>query len=152
MASAALEYNQSEAATNQQDALKQRLSTGLRWSDTCQTLTNWSVKDRHQQAWSTVKHDSHSLSGVSWTGIISSLRYNDTQSHSQTDKPRTGGHMLEGQQGTSATYKLRVSQRLALSACLKCYQGIGVTHKLESRGEVSSASLRHSQMQQPLTS
>ena len=86
------------------------------------------AQDRHhQQASSTARHGSHSLPREQRTGIISRPQTQQDSSHSQT--------------GVEDSIISRFQTQ----------QGIAATHKLESRGQASSAGFKYSKTWQPLT-
>jgi hypothetical protein len=67
-----LELQQGTTATHILKSQGQARSAGQNWSKASQPLTNWRVKDRHdQQADIAARHHSHSLAGNPRTGMIS---------------------------------------------------------------------------------
>ena len=143
---------QDSAATHFLESQGQALSAGLEHSKTQQSLTLWTVKNRHcQHASNTASHSSHSLSGQSRTGIVSML---------QTQPATVVTHKLESQgQALSAGWKtesysshsLPGEPRKGIVSRLEPQQATAATHFLESQGKALLVGLKHSKPQEPLT-
>ena len=149
-----LETQQVTATTHSLESRGQASSAGLKHSKVQQPLTFWRAGDRHhQQASNTARHSSHSPPGQQGTGIISRIQTQQgtATSHSPSGEQRTGIiSKLQTQQGNSS-HSQPGQQRIGIISRFQTYQSTIATHHLESIGQASSADLKYSQEQQPLT-
>ena len=153
----------------------QASSAGFKHSKAQQPLTNWSTEDRHhQQSSKTARHSSHSPTGEQRTGIISRLGTQkgtaathklegrgQTSSavlkHSKAQQPLTNWrvedrhHQEASNTARHSSHSQTGEQKTGIISRLQTQQGTATTHRLESRGQASSAGLKHSKAQQPLT-
>ena len=164
-----LETQQGTATTH---FLESRSSAGLEHNKVQKSLTSWRAEDRHHQlAWNTARHSSHSPTGEQRTGIISWLEHRKAQQpltfwraedrHHQQAWNSNAHQSLTSWRAEDRHYQqawntVRHSshsqpgeQRTVIISRFETQQG--TTHFLESRGQVSSAGLKHSKAQQPLT-
>ncbi len=125
-----LDMQRSMAATHRLESQGQESSAGLKSSKAQQPLTNWRAEDRHrQQASNAARHGSHPPTGESRTGVVS---------------------RLQTQRGTS-THSLPGEPRTCVVSRVETQRGAAPTHLLESRGQESSAGLKHGRARQSLT-
>ncbi len=170
-----LETEPRMAATHKLESRGQASSVGLKRSHAWQPLTNWRAEDkRRQQARNAATHGSHSLPGVPRTGIVSEL---ETQprteaTHSLESRGQASSASLKRshprqpltswraedrrrQRALNATTHGNHSQagepRTGVVSWLETQPRTAATHKLESRGQASSAGLKRSHPRQLLT-
>ena len=121
------------------------------------------------------RHSSHSPTGAQRTGIISRPETQEGTAathklesrgqassaalkHSKEEQPLTywraeyRHHQQASNTARHSSYSLPEEQRIGILSRLETQQGTAATHILESRGQASSAGLKHSKAQQPLTS
>ena len=171
-----LQTQQGMAATHKLESRGQASSAGFKHSKTWQPLTGWRAEDRlHQQASNTARHASHSHPGEQRTSIISRLLTQQGMpathilesrgqassahfEHSKACQPLTSWraedrhHQQASNTARHSSHSHSGEQRTGIINRLQTQQGTAATHQLESRGQASSAGLRHSKAQQPLTS
>src|SRR6266702_2920872 len=170
-----LETQPRTAATHRLESRGEASSAGLKRSHARQPLTNWRAEDRPRQpAGNTAAHCSHSQTGEPRTGVVSGLetqprtaathnlesrgqaslvglkrshawqpltiwRAEDRRRQRARNAATHGSHSLSGEPRTGVVSELETQPRTA------------ATHKLESRGQASSAGLKRSHARQPLT-
>ncbi|KAH8991821.1 hypothetical protein EDB86DRAFT_2830720, partial [Lactarius hatsudake] len=171
-----LQTQRATAATHSLESRGQASSAAFKHSEPRQPLTLWRAEDRRrQQASNTASHGSHSLPGEPRTGVVSSLQTQRATAathflesrgqassaafkHSEPRQPLTSWRAEDRRRqqasntASHGSHSLPGEPRTGVVSSLQTQRATAATHSLESRGQASSAGIKHSEPRQPLTS